>query len=147
MIIEGKNVTLKLIQYEDIELIRKWRNSENVNKYFAPSRRNYISKKQQETWFHKVSNSGRDYFFLIIVKNEPIGVIEIKNINWDLREGESGLWIAKEEYRNSLISFEASYLLGRHIYCTLNLLKNKIEVLGSNKRALRYNESLGFKWA
>jgi RimJ/RimL family protein N-acetyltransferase len=44
-----------------------------------------------------------------------------------------------------LISFEASYLLGRHFFETLDLLKAKIEILGSNKRALRYNKALGFK--
>ncbi len=74
-------------------------------------------------------------------------LIEIKNIDWDLREGDSGLWIAKEEYRNSLVSFGASYLLGRQIFETLNLLKAKIEILESNKRALRYNKGLGYKEA
>ena len=143
MVIKGNKVSLKLIQKEDIELIRKWYNSKDVNQFFIF--REHISKEQQEKWFEKVSTSGRDYFFLIIVDGEPIGLTEIKNIDWDRREGGTGIFIAKDEYKNALVSFEASYLLGRHFFETLNLLKAKIEILESNKRALRYNKTLGFK--
>ncbi len=83
MIIKGKRVSLKLIQREDIELIHNWCNSEDVNQFFIfPG---YISNEQQKKWFEKVSTSGRDYFFLIIVDGEPIGLTEIKNIDWDRR--------------------------------------------------------------
>jgi len=143
MIIKGKKVSLKLIQKEDIELIRKWRNSKDVSQFFIF--RGYITKEQQKKWFEKVSTSGRDYFFLIIVDGEPIGLTEIKNIDWDRREGETGIFIAKDEYKNTLVPFEASYLNGRHFFETLNLLKNKIKVLESNERGLRYNKKLGFK--
>ena len=143
MIIKGNKVSLKLIEKEDIELIRNWRNSKDVNQFFQF--RGYISKAQQKKWFKKVSTSGRDYFFLIIVDGEPIGLTEIKNIDWDRREGETGIFIAKDEYKNALVSFEASYLIGRHFFETLNLLKAKIEILESNQRALRYNKALGFK--
>jgi UDP-4-amino-4,6-dideoxy-N-acetyl-beta-L-altrosamine N-acetyltransferase len=143
MILKGKKVSLKLIQKEDIELIRKWRNSKDVSKYFIF--RGYISKEQQKKWFEMVSTSGRDFFFLIIVDGEPIGLTEIKNIDWDRREGETGIFIAKDEYKNALVSFEASYLIGRHFFETLNLQKAKIEIVESNKRALRYNKGLGFK--
>lgn len=143
MILKGKKVSLKLIQKEDIELIRKWRNSKDVNQFFIF--RGYISKEQQKKWFEKVSTSGRDFFFLIIVEGEPIGLIEIKNIDWDRREGETGMFIAKNEYKNALVSFEASYLLGRYFFHKLNLLKNKAQVLESNKIALRYIKSQGFK--
>lgn len=143
MIIKGKRVSLKLIQQEDIELIRNWCNSEDVNQFFIfPG---YISKEQQKKWFEKVLTSGRDYFFLIIVDGEPIGLTEIKNIDWDRREGETGIFIAKDEYKKDLVSFEASYLIGKHFFETLNLRKAKIEILESNKRALRYNKALGFK--
>ena len=143
MIIEGKRVSLKLIQQEDIELIRNWCNPEDVNQFFILP--GYISKEQQKKWFEKVLTSGRDYFFLIIVDGEPIGLAEIKNIDWDRREGETGIFIAKDEYKNNLFSFEASYLIGKHFFETLNMRKAKIEILDSNKRALRYNKALGFK--
>jgi RimJ/RimL family protein N-acetyltransferase len=143
MVIKGKKVSLKLIQQEDIELIRKWRNSKNVNQFFIF--RGYISKEQQKKWYEKVSTSGKDYFFLIIADGEPIGLTEIKNIDWDRREGETGIFIAKNEHKNTLVSFEASYLIGKHFFETLNLQKAKIEILESNKRALRYNKVLGFK--
>ena len=143
MVIKGKNVSLKLIQQEDIELIRNWRNSKDVSQHFIF--RGHISKEQQKKWFEKKSTSGKDYYFLIVVDTEPIGLVFTKNIDWDRREGETGIFIAKKDFRNSLVSFEASYLLGRHFFETLNLLKAKIEILESNERALRYNKALGFK--
>ena len=143
MILKGKKVSLKSIQKEDIELIRQWRNSKDINQFYIF--RGYISKEQQRQWFEKVTTSGRDYYFLVIVDDKPIGLSQIKNIDWDRREGETGMFIAKDEYKNSLISFEASYLLGRHFFHKLNLLKNKVQVLESNKTALRYIRSQGFK--
>jgi RimJ/RimL family protein N-acetyltransferase len=143
MIIKGKNVSLKLVQQEDIELIRNWRNSKDVSQHFIP--RGYISRAQQKKWFEKISTSGKDYYFLIVVDNEPIGLIFTKNIDWDLREAETGIFIAKKDYRDSLVSFEATYLHGQHFYEKLNLIKNKIQVLESDEKALRFNKNLGFK--
>ena len=45
MFIKGKKVSLKLIQQEDIELIRNWRNSKDVNQFLIF--RGHISKEQQ----------------------------------------------------------------------------------------------------
>ena len=143
MIIKGKRVFLKLIEKEDIELILNWCNSKDITQFFIFPE--YISKEKQKKWFEKVLTSGRDYFFLIVVDSEPIGLTEIKNIDWNRREGETGIFIAKDEYKNDLVSFEASYLIGKHFFETLNLRKAKIEILESNKRALRYNKALGFK--
>jgi RimJ/RimL family protein N-acetyltransferase len=143
MILKGKYVSLKLIQQEDIELIRIWRNSRDVSKYFVF--RGYISEEQQEKWFEEVSKSGTDYFFLIIVDNEPIGLTEIKNIDWNLRVGESGIFIAKKEHRNSLVSFETSLLKLDFAFYELNLNRIKGQILESNKRALRYNKWFGHK--
>jgi RimJ/RimL family protein N-acetyltransferase len=143
MFIQGEKVSLKLIQQEDIELIRNWRNSKDVSQHFIV--REYISKAQQKKWFEKKSTSGKDYYFLIVVDNEPIGLIFTKNIDWDRREAETGIFIAKKDYRNSLVSFEASLLHGQHFYEKLNLIKNKIQVLESNEKALRFNKRLGFK--
>ena len=143
MIIKGKKVSLKLIQQEDIELIRQWRNSKEINQFFIF--RGHISKAQQEKWFHKISTSGRDYYFLIVVDNRPVGLVYTKDIDWERREAETGMFIADKNYRNSLVSFEASYLNGRHFFHNLNLLKNKAQTLECNTAAMRYNKWLGFR--
>ncbi len=143
MVIRGKKISLKSVEQEDIELIRQWRNSKEVNQYFIF--RGHISQAQQKKWYEAISTSGRDYYFLIIVEHKPIGLIYTKDIDWERREAETGMFIADENHRNSLISFEASYLNGRYFFRHLNLLKNKAQTLASNKRALRYNKSLGFK--
>ena len=143
MIIKGKKVSLKLVQQEDIEMIRNWRNSKDVSQHFVS--RGYISKAQQKKWFEKISTSGEDYYFLIVVDNEPVGLIFTKNIDWDRREAETGILIAKKDCRDSLVSFEATYLHGQHFYEKLNLIKNKIQVLESDEKALRFNKNLGFK--
>ena len=143
MVIRGKKVSLKSVEQDDIELIRQWRNSSDVNQYFIF--RGHITQAQQKRWYETISTSGSDHYFLIIVDHKPIGLIYTKDIDWECREAETGMFIADEDYRNSLISFEASYLNGRYFFRHLNLLKNRAQTLASNKRALRYNKSLGFK--
>ena len=143
MLLKGQKITLKSIEIDDIELIRNWRNSKYVKKFFIY--REHISKEQQKKWFEGVSTSGRDFYFLIIIDHKPIGLTEIKKINWNLREGEGGIFIGEKGYRNSHFAFEAVVLRNDFSFYELNLNKIKAQVLESNKRALRFNKCLGYK--
>ena len=143
MLLTGRKVILKSIQLEDIELIRNWRNSKYVNEFFIF--RGHISKERQKNWFEEVSTSGMDYYFLILVGSKPIGVTEVKKINWDLREGEAGIFIGEKGYRNSLHAFEAVVLRNNFSFYELNLIKIRAQVLENNTRALRFSQCFGYK--
>lgn len=73
---------VKLIQFTEdkIELVRHWRNSYKIRKYMEY--RDYITPEMQKQWFEKISSTTNDFFFLIVVNDVEVGLINIKDIDW-----------------------------------------------------------------
>ena len=142
LVLKEKSVILKTLVFDDIEKIRIWRNSEEINQFFIY--REEISKKQQTIWFKKIDKSKNDYYFSIYYKGNLIGLTEIKRIDWELKTGDAGLFIAPV-YQNSLNSFDSTLLLLDFAFDKLKLARITGKVLANNKRALRYNRCFGFK--
>ena len=79
MIIERYGITLKSLGVEDLETVRVWRNSDLVRPYMFYQE--IISKSEQESWFSKLEPLN-DFYFIIEYKQKPIGLINLKNIDW-----------------------------------------------------------------
>jgi len=141
-VFQGKSIVLKTVAYEDIEKIRIWRNSKEISQHFIF--REHITKQAQIKWFNKVSSSKNDFYFSVFLKNELIGLTEIKNINWSTKTGEGGIFIIPA-YQNSFNSFETSLLGFDFSFGKLKLKKNLAKVLKKNTRALKYNKLFGYK--
>jgi UDP-4-amino-4,6-dideoxy-N-acetyl-beta-L-altrosamine N-acetyltransferase len=140
--IKGKIVNLRLVEKSDIEMIRKWRNSPEVNQYF--SNKDQISQYQQEQWFDKISKDNTYFCFVVEFENEPAGIAEIKNIDLRNRIAEFGIYVAPQKLRNSLIPVETGYLILSYCFDYLNLRKIVGQILSTNPRSVRYSEGLGF---
>jgi RimJ/RimL family protein N-acetyltransferase len=141
MIISNYGVTLKKLRYEDIEMVRGWRNDPDVSQYMEY--RNHITKDMQEIWFESINNE-LNYFFIIEYKNRNIGLTEVKKINKLENSGELGIFIAKEEFQNSITPFQVAISLIDFAFEDLKLSYLVSHVLKENKRARRFNEALGF---
>ena len=139
----GKHVELRSVREEDIERVRQWRNSPAINQYFIW--RGHITPDGQQDWFRRISESENDYFFVIWCAGRPVGLTEIKNIDWVRSEGEGGTFIADEMDRNSHVSFESFVLLSDFVFYRLGLRTRTARVLTANRRALRYNLGLGYR--
>jgi len=141
--LKGTRVVLDPISHADIETIRCWRNSPEVNRFFIW--RGHISREQQEQWYRRVAKSGSDFFFVIRVAGRAVGLMEIKNIDWIKKQGEGGIFIAEESDRNSMVGIESLILISDFSFYELGLKKKTVRVLAENSRALRYNKSLGYR--
>ena len=60
LIINQYGVTLKRVEEQDIELIRKWRNYPSIRKQMGYQK--IITKKRQKEWFRKINNKYNYYF-------------------------------------------------------------------------------------
>ncbi len=135
-------VTLKRITEEDIELLRQWRNSEQVRRRMEY--REHITPEMQKQWFKSINNYN-NFYYLIIYKGEKIGVINEKNIDRDKGTAEAGLFIANEKYYKSYIPLLASLILIETNFYLLGAKISYIRVLRDNKEGIQYNKSLGYK--
>lgn len=142
MIIEQYGIKLKRIQYEDIELIRYWRNHPSIRK--TMSLRKHITKSMQIDWFKSVNNQ-YNYYFLIEYNNENIGVINCKKINLKDGYGEGGIFMWERDLENEYIPVFASLCLLNFIFLVLKISnKSFVQILNSNLKAISFNSILGY---
>ncbi|MCQ2975200.1 MAG: GNAT family N-acetyltransferase [Bacteroidales bacterium] len=135
-------VTLKRLTEDKIELVRQWRNNPKIQQYMEY--REYITEEMQKNWFQKINNDN-NYYFIIVYNNKEIGLINIKNIDYEKGTGEPGIFIWDDEYINSDVTIRASCCQGDFIWNTLKLNELHIHVLKSNKRAIQYNKFFGYE--
>lgn len=142
MEISKYGVTLRRLTVDKIEMIRQWRNDPKIVKFMEY--KEFITPEMQEVWFEKINNE-QNYFFLIIVDNQEIGLINVKDIDSRQLEGEAGIFIYDDNYYNSTVSFQASFALYDFCFDTLRLDRVVAHMLKENKRAIKFNKLIGYK--
>ncbi len=142
MEISKYNIKLSRLSHEDLELVRSWRNSELVRSRMAYQQ--FISQSEQEKWFYSINNEC-NFYFIISVEDQKIGLINTKNIDWKNKWGEGGIFIGVEEYIETYIPTLASLCLLEFVFEVLNGIQYSfIRILKDNKRAISYNKNLGY---
>lgn len=142
MEISFKEIVLKRLTFKDIELLRKWRNSKIVseNMFFQEK----ISVEMQQKWFESLS-AENDFYFIIEYNQEPIGLINIKDIDWIKKQGEAGLFVGVEKFRNTHLAIYASLGILQYFFEERQLEKILAKVKKGNIDIIKYNQSLGFE--
>ena len=105
MLISKFNINLKRVTFDDLELLRTWRNSEYVNERMVS--KEYITTEMQEQWFLSINND-YNYYFIAEFDNQKLGVISIKNIN--NKSGEGAIYL-------SSYNFESTSIFARIVMC------------------------------
>ncbi len=141
MIISKGQFIFRRLTHGDIELVRKWRNSPEINQFMEY--REYITPEMQEKWFNSVNNK-YNLYFIIEYKGDKIGLINGKDINWDESSMETGIFIWDTRYLNTPIPLLAVLIFGELGIMTFEL-KAYAHILKTNERAIRYNTLMGFK--
>lgn len=141
-IISKYGVTLKRLKHDKIELVRKWRNDPKISQYMEY--RETITPEMQEKWFTTINNTN-NYYFIIEVEGKEVGLVNLKDINYEVGIAEPGIFIWDDSFLNSTYSYRSSLALFDFGFYELGLKKFNGHILKNNKRAIRYNKSLGFK--
>ncbi len=140
--IEDYGVKLTPLTRDKLEMVRQWRNDPKISQHMEY--RKYITPGMQQKWFENINNPN-NYYFIIKFKEKEVGLINTKEITFNKKEGETGLFIYDDSCLNSDISFRASLCMGDFTTYLLNLKGTYIHVLSANKKAAKYNKALGYK--
>ena len=108
MEISNYGIKLRRITQDKIEMIRNWRNDPKIVQYMEY--KEYITPEMQEKWFAKINND-KNFFFLIVIENKEIGLINIRDVDYKSKEGEAGIYIYDDDFYNSTISFQWAFVL------------------------------------
>jgi UDP-4-amino-4,6-dideoxy-N-acetyl-beta-L-altrosamine N-acetyltransferase len=135
-------ITLERLKENDIELVRQWRNSDPVRlnmKY-----QELITPEMQRNWYQSINNENFQYV-MIHYKGEKIGLLNDKNIDWEKRSSETGIFIGRPDLYHTFVPFLVSVAGIESFFLFLGWKKQYAHVLRSNENAIKYNIQLGYR--
>jgi hypothetical protein len=135
-------IILERLKEEDIELVRQWRNSDPVR--LNMQYREIITAEQQKSWFQSVNNLENNYM-MIHYQGEKIGLLNDKNIDWESRTSESGIFLGKTDYYSTFVPYLVSVAGIETTFLLLSWHKQYAGILRSNSNAIQFNLQLGYR--
>ena len=137
-------ITLSLLKESDIEMVRQWRNDPVVVRNYAF--REYITPEMQKEWFKRINNFNNLYT-IIHYNNEKVGVINLKNIDWENRTFEGGIFIPDEKQHNTPLPAIVSYLTTEIPLTWFDWNVGYAHVLRTNVQTHSFIRQLGYELA
>lgn len=144
--IESDTVCLRLLEEADLEMTLRWRNQDEVRRWFYTS--NVLTFEQHCNW---VMNSympcDNDFIFVIESKpiGKPVGQISLYDIDFEKRRGEYGrVMIGERDASGKGVAREATRLILQFAFDTLGLDEVYLSVFADNERAINLYKACGF---
>ena len=142
MKIEINGLVVERLKEKDIELVREWRNSDATRKNMLYQK--VITKEEQVKWFHSINNFN-NFYFILEYKDRKVGLVNIKNINWEERTGEAGIFMNERDLSALLIPIIGTIAINELLNSVFGLEKLYAKIRKENKSAQRLNTLLGYK--
>lgn len=138
MILEGFGITLTPLQESEIELVRFWRNSDEIKRYAL--QQETISQEQQRQWFASLQKK-EDEYFIIRIDSVPVGLIWFNRLDNNI---ETGFYIYDTSFQNTLTPYKIVTLFHRYLFDEKGVERISCKIMHDNPRAVRFNLSLGY---
>ncbi|WP_299074839.1 GNAT family N-acetyltransferase [uncultured Paraglaciecola sp.] len=126
----------------DLELIRGWRNDQEINQHMLDQ--SYITQQMQQAWFKRLQGDTSQVYWLIMFKDEKIGVASLTNIDREKGTAEPGMYIFTEKYKNNIVPFCAAFALNDFAFEQLGSQQLKGKIFDNNGASLRFHQSCGY---
>jgi UDP-4-amino-4,6-dideoxy-N-acetyl-beta-L-altrosamine N-acetyltransferase len=138
-----KDILLKDLTEKDLELVRNWRNSENV----APFMYNetYITEEQQIRWFQKIRADENCKYWLIEFEGKKLGLASITGIDKILSSCYWAFYLGDLSIRGGGIGSKIEFNVIEYVFNTLQLNKLRCEVFVTNDKVIKLHEKFGFR--
>jgi len=141
---EAAGIYLRLMTYDDTDLIVKWRNSDAVRKNFIYQA--LFTRESHENWIRTKVETGDVVQTIIcdIVTDTPLGSVYIRDIDRHHNKAEYGIFIGEDEARGRGVGASAAKLMLRYCFEEMGLHRVYLRVFAENKQAIGSYEKAGF---
>lgn len=136
-----KNLSLKKIKKNEIEIIRKERNKFSIRKNMLIQKK--ISKQEQLKWFEDVRNSSSNEFFNIYYKELLIGSGSFKDIDRQNKKCSWGFYIFEKYF--GIFGIIAQYKIIDYAFKYFRIHKLYGRTISTNLKILKIHKKFGFK--
>ena len=145
--IKNDLLSLRPILNKDLENLRKWRNQEDIRKWFFSQIT--ITELQQISWYENYLKKNNDIGFIIeeTTNKKSIGTASIYNIDFINRNAEFGrIFIGESEARGKGYGLISCNLLVTFAFNVLKLDMVYLEVFSDNSAAIKSYLKAGFSF-
>lgn len=142
--IDAFGISLRCLQEADIQMLCKWRNNDNIRLYMEDSR--HVSSEVMNFWIRKIHKNNSTYPYISYYSNKPIGYVEIKNINYNNKSCEGGLFLFRNKYIGTGISYNIA-LCREIVMHKLNLKTLISKIHKNNTRSINFCKKYGGEYS
>lgn len=144
MELECGKMVLRSISDRDTGDILRWRNSENVRKYFIDQR--LLREEDHRKWLRTKVDTQEVVQFIILLKEgrHPIGTAYLQNIDRQHKKAEYGIFIGEGQMTGRGIGTVVTERMIRFAFEECGLHKLYLRVYEDNRRAIASYEKAGF---
>lgn len=145
MIYKGKSAYIRLITYDDTDLIVNWRNQENISRYFFY--REHFTKEIHENWMRTKIDTGDVVQFIVCMNEDdrPVGSTYLRDIDREENTAEYGVFIGDESIRGQGIGKEILLLTLKYAWDNLGLKRVIARAISTNEASIQSFLHSGFK--
>jgi len=138
-------VYLRALALADLDRVLAWHNDPELYSTLGGHFR-YVSREAEAEWFRRRLEARNEANLAICLRDrdEHIGNIYLRNIDFLDRNAELHAFIAKPEHRGKGYGSAAVRLLAKHAFENLGLMRIYLHVLASNSAAIKTYEKCGF---
>ncbi len=141
---EAAGIYLRLMTYDDTDLIVEWRNSEAVRKNFIYQA--HFTREGHEHWMKTKVATGEVVQMIIcdIATGAPLGSVYIRDIDRQHSKAEYGIFIGEASARGRGVGTAVARLMLRYCFEEEHLHRIYLRALAGNEQAIRSYEKAGF---
>ena len=136
------DIQLRKLELNDIEMVRNWRNSDEVSKYMYTSPK--ITPEQQLEWFKKIENRTDCVYWIIEYDGKSVGLANLTGIDYNLYSCYWAFYIGDTSIRGAGIGSKVEYNVLGFVFEFMELHKLRCEVLITNPNVIKMHRGFGF---
>ncbi len=142
---EAAGIYLRLMTYEDTDLIVSWRNSDAVRRNFIYQQ--LFTKESHENWIRTQVETGRVVQMIICdaATDKPLGSVYIRDIDRQHNKAEYGIFIGEPSARGRGVGSATAKLMLRYCFEEEKLHRVYLRVFAENLQAIGSYEKAGFE--
>ena len=143
--LECNGIKLKPIELEDVTILNKWKNDEEIFKYLGGGFRP-ISESQQKKWMESMvdNNSSNQRFMIVDEEENKIGFIGLYDISGVHGTCTLGIYVGEKSYWGKGVATRAYNAIEKYAKNYLNIRKIRLEVVKDNEGAINLYRRLQF---
>jgi diamine N-acetyltransferase len=142
-----KNIKLRALEPEDLELLYEWENDDNywlISNTSSPFSK-YTLKSYIENSHKSIYETGQLRFMIEHIEDKiTIGTIDVFEFDSFHKRAGIGILIANEAYRRKGYAFMSLTCLIKYCFRTLQLHQLYCNILATNKESLDLFKKMGF---